>query len=463
MKRTPQAPVPSTADSGSALIITLMVMALVAALGTTVATLSIRSLQSAQLAQQAGVAVDAADAGVAEALSFMRSNGVHMLCPVPTAATYNKSIPTFDKAFDLGSQTCVGGPNAAQRLPNLPYQVLIVTRQSYADDVGLYTIYSKGFGAGQAARMVAADVKVAGLGVPKGFFGHAIFGSGQVSVNQSIFSTGCVYNRGHMTITGTDAYGLPAAVHSSAIITDDNLATTTCPPSPKSIHCSWPGSATSCTPVPCASGQPFDQDSLGGSLDGTPCVTARPASVPAATWAKYYPDGSRISSTAQLLSLFGIKDPALSAEQIDRLRVVAQSQGNFYTAAPSGSVQVSTTSRQAVMFWDLTTSGGSVDLSAITGFGYTAGQCPDRSLVIVVVGGGAFYHSGAPLMASVFVTTPGKNYDANGGAIVGSVFADSVNMGGNTVVSSDAQACAAANPSPSLQDFSVTTYRELDS
>lgn len=450
---TPSPSSRSRGDSGSALIITLMVMALVGALATTVATLSIRNLRSAELAQQAGVAVAAADAGVAEAVSYLRTNGVHDLCAAPTS--YHPPAADFNSGFDLATQRCVTGLAGAQRVPGEPYSVVIVTGTAYfRNDLGSYTIYSKGVGAGSATRLVAADVAVNGVGTPKGFFGHAILGSGQVRVNQSIFTTGCVYNRAHITMSGTDAYGLPAAVHSSAIVTDDQGTTTNCSRSSKAIHNS----------NVCASGQPFDQDSLGGTLLSTStCVTTRPASVPAATWQRYYPDGSRISSPQALFTLFGIKDPALTQADIDRLRVIAKAQGsqNYRTTTSSSDV-VTPAGRQAVLFYDLATAGSTVDLSAVRGFGYTAGSCPTRSLVIVVVNGGVVFHSGPPLVASVFVTTPGMMYDANGAAIIGSVYADKISLGGNTEVSDQSQQCADANPSPTLLDFNVTAYREID-
>jgi hypothetical protein len=438
-----------------------MVMALVAALTTTVATLSIRNLQSARLSQQGGVAVNAADAGVAQAVSFLRTNGVKALCPVPTV--HNRRTAVFNGGFDLATQTCVTNLVDASNLPNAtpvpsqPYRVIIVTGAAYpTNGVGSYTVYSKGVGAERAARLVAADITVTGGGAPRGsaFFGNAILGSGNVTVNQSVFTTGCVYNRRNITMntTGRDAYGLPPAFHSSQIITDDNGTATSCARTNKAIHNSGA----------CALDAPFDQDALGGSLGGTGCVSSppRPSDVSADTWAKYYPEGSKISSPQMLMSLFGIKDPPLSQADIDRLRAVAVSQGNFRTTA--GNADVTPNGSQAVLFYDLTASSGNVNLNTIKGFGHTAGSCPNRSLVVVVVGGGTVFPSGAALVASVFVTTPGMTYGANGGVLVGAVYADKISLGGNAISSQEAQTCADSNPSPTLLEFNVTNYREID-
>jgi hypothetical protein len=434
-----------------------MVMALVAALATTVATLSIRNLQSARLSQQGGVAVNAADAGVAQAVSYLRANGVHDLCPVPTI--HQPAAAVFNNGFDLATQRCVTGLSAAQRVPGQPYSVVIVTRAAYpTNGLGNYTVYSKGVGADRAARLVAADITVSGGGAPRGssFFGHEIRGSGAIDIRQSIFSTGCVYNRGAIKMNEDpnvrDAYGLPPAVHSSQFITDDGVN--------RLCSRSQLNSPIHGTNV-CAPSQPFDQDVIGGPLaSSSACVTSRPSNVPAATWERYYPEGSKISSPEMLMSLFDIKDPALSQTDIDKLRAVAKSQNNFRTSTSSSDV-VTPNGTQAVLFYDLTASPGSVNLSNIRGFGHTAG-CPSRSLVVVVVGGGTTFPSGSPLVASVFVTSPGMMYSANGGVLVGSVYADKVSLGGNAVVSQEAQTCADSNPSPTLLDFNVTSYREID-
>jgi hypothetical protein len=53
-------------------------------------------------------------------------------------------------------------------------------------------------------------------------------------------------------------------------------------------------------------------------------------------------------------------------------------------------------------------------------------------------------------------------YSANGGVLVGAVYADKISLGGNAISSQEAQQCADSNPSPTLLDFNVTTYREID-
>jgi hypothetical protein len=444
------------------MIVTLMVIALVAALAATVTTVTINNLQASQLSREAGVAVNAADAGVAEAVSYLRANGVRGLCARPTV--YDPLAPNFDKAFNLATQTCVSGPSMGTRVPGQPYAVLIVTDAAYpASELGRYLIYSRGVGAGDAAKVVSAEVEVKGVGVPKsGFFGHAVAASGNnLDVRQSIFSTGCVYFRSKLDMSGIDAYGLPVAIHSSQIVTDDNGTSPNCATSSKAIHQSSPCYA----PAGHVSNGAFDQDVLGGSLEGAAgagCRTARTLypGISADTWAKYYPNGSKIADRADLLRLFDIKDPALTQAEIDQLRFVAKFQGNYKTAA-SASDSFTPNGRQAVLFYDL--NGGKVDLGTIRGFKPPGGgACVTRSLVVVISGADAVFPTGDALAASVFVVTPGKSYTANGGNLVGTVFADLINLGGNTAVSQLDQQCYVDNPSPSLLTFTVTSYREID-
>ncbi len=441
----------SEADAGSALIVTLMFIAVLAALATTVTSLAIGNLQSSQLAREAGVAANAADAGIAEAVSYLRTNGVRSLCAPPTV--YTRSTPSFDSAMDLATQSCVDGPTKGTKVPGRPYSVLIVTDAGIAgNDVGRYLIYSIGVGGGAAKRIATAEIEVRGVGAPRGgFFGHTVSGSGTASVNQSIFATGCVYQRNRITMTGLDSYGLPAAVHSSAIITNDNGTTPTCGRTGKSIHDSGPCSAQT-------DGY-FDQDVLGGSLASTSCLTARSAYPASTPWAKYYPDGSRIADKATLFSLFGIKDPALSQAEIDELRSVAKAQGNYRTTSGS-SDQVTPNGVNAVLFYEL--NNGKVDLGTIKSFMPPPSGCLPKSLIVVITGGDAVFPSGPALAASVFVTTPGKSYSPTGGQLVGTAYADSITLGGNSVVSTAALQCFAANPSPSLLAFNVTAYREID-
>src|SRR5664279_1368725 len=214
-------------DSGSALIITLMVLALLTALSTTVAVVTINNLQSSVRAQQAGAALNATEAGLAQAMSYLRSSGVRGLVCSPSCtgnAWGNRAAP---------KAVTIGGDSAES------YSVWIESVTAYtASTPGVYRIHSTGSAGGSAERRVSVDVRVTTTTVPKGVFARTVSGGGSASVQrESIFSTGCVYNRSKILMSDDDvAYGIPAAVHSSQVITKSNGSGQYCPTTKRPIH-----------------------------------------------------------------------------------------------------------------------------------------------------------------------------------------------------------------------------------
>lgn len=450
-------------DRGSALILTLMVLALVTGLSTTVAVVTINNLQSSMSAQQAGAALNAADAGVAQAMSYLRSSGVRDLRCSPSCTSNAWGSET--------TPTSVSLPGIAGR----SYKVWIEKVSPYpANDPGLYRIHSTGSAGGSAARTVSADVRVTTTNVPKGVFARTISGGGSAAVaRESIFSTGCVYDRSKITMVPGQldvAYGIPIAVHSSQVITESNGTGQFCPTTNKPIHDpSKTGAARYCNTA-----YPYDQDKYGGSLSGG-CASAP------TTYPNYYGsrdldgdtttdvNGSFLKDDLALFRLFNINAPALTPAQIDQLRSVAQSQGNYWTGATGWS---SPDESNAVMFFDLqgAQAGGIVDLNDITGFGRDPdvadadAACATRSLVIVIEGGNAKLNSNQKLVASLFLTAAAPNgqvLKANGTSrFIGTIYADNVNLVGNTELSLDT--CFMANSSPALLDLHLENYREED-
>lgn len=456
-------------DAGSAMILTLMVMALVTGLATTIAVVTISNLQSSLRAQQAGSALNAADAGVAQAMAYLRNSGVRNLtCSPSTPATSNcAGLWGRDQPASVPVPGVIGQA----------YSVWIERVTPYTSTrPGLYRIHSDGTASGAASRTVTADVGVTTTNVPKGIFTRTISGGGSTSVaRESIFATGCVYDRSKIAMSGMDlAYGIPVAVHSSQIITESNGTGQYCPTTKKPIHNpSASGNARYCKSL-----YPYDQDRLGsGSLSGTSCESAK------TQYPTYYGardldedgtidvDGSLIKDDAALFALFGIGSPALSPAQIDQMRIVAQSQGNFFTSATGWA---SPDEANAVMFFDLTqvdrNSSRTVDLNDITGFSREANlsdadaTCESRSLVIVIEGGNAKLNSNQRLFASLFLTSPapyGQVLKANGSSdFIGTIYADNVNLVGTANLSMDG--CFLANISPALLGLNLSNYREED-
>lgn len=444
-------------DEGSALIITLMVMVLVMALSTTVAVLTIDNLRGSWRAQQAGSAVNAADAGVAQAMSYLRSNGVRAINQCSPGC--GSALPWGDEQSPMRVEVENDG-NAGEA-----YEVWIQPLAAYpAIKPGRYLIHSTGTANGDARRSVTVEVGVTAAKYPRGIFARTVSGGGNASVtHQSVFSTGCVARRDKIEMVPGEidlAYGIPVGVHTSDYITTQNVSSTHCTASEKKlIHES----------SPCSTVFPADQDRLGGDLDSAD-ATCRSVQ---ATHPQYYgrqdldgdgsPDvvGSYLQDDAALMKLFDFVDPVFTPEQLDQLRAMARTQGNYWTSTTGWTDPDET---HAVMFFDLggASLGGTVDLNDIDGF--TPATTCTKSLVVVIEDGNAKLNSNKQLAASLFLTSPAPNgqiVKANGTSdFLGTIYADKINLVGTTNLKLDD--CFVANPSPSLLTFQVGEYRELD-
>ncbi|WP_296604300.1 hypothetical protein [Nocardioides sp.] len=449
-------------DEGSALIITMMVMVLLTALATTAAALTINNLQSSWRAQQAGSALNAADAGISQALTYLRSNGVRSLACSPTCTTNSWGSSTNPTTETL--------PGAAGE----SYRAWIKPLAAFpANDPGRYRIFSTGTATGAAAaRTVSVDVTITKADLPRGIFARTISGGGSASVrHESVFSSGCVSNRKQIAMDPDDidlAYGIPVGVHSARYITEKNNADEYCTVDNKAIH-----RTNACNPT-----YPNDQDLLGGPL-GTGCgglATKYPGfygAVDVDGDGGLDVNGSWIKDEQSLLRLFKLKNPPLSQAQIDQLRATAKAQKNHWTSASGWTVP---TQDNAVMFFDLTGlsdhADHTIDLNPLDASRFDPatwtgpGGCPvvPTSLVIVVEAGNVKFNANLGLSASMFLTgrTPyGQVLRANGTAdFLGTIYADSVNLVGN--VDFSLSQCFLDNLSPSLLDVRVDSYLEDD-
>ena len=132
-----------------------MAMAVVMGMATTVAVVSINNLQSSTKAQQAGMALNAADAGVAQAMSYLRSSGVRRVNCSPTCSAnqWASATPTRHAGWSGGQA----------------YKAWIEPVRPYpANDPAVYRIHSTGTASGAARRTVAQDVTV-GSNVTRAF------------------------------------------------------------------------------------------------------------------------------------------------------------------------------------------------------------------------------------------------------------------------------------------------------
>jgi hypothetical protein len=457
-------------DAGSALILTLMAMAVVMGLATTVAVVSVNNVQSSMKAQQAGSALNAADAGVAQAMAYLRSSGVRRISCSPgcTANPWgNSATPTSVTLGGVGRQA---------------YKAWIEPVRPYpANDPAVYRIHSTGTANGSAVREVSADVTV-GSNITRGVHARTISGGGSASMSRaSVFSTGCVYDRSKIEMVTGEldvAYGVPVGVHSSQIITDSNGSGQFCPTTGRPIH--DPGVAAPSRN--CSVDNPYDHDKLGGvfpTTAGSPCLNL------ATLYPKFYAardldgdgtidvNGSYIRDEAALARLYNMRNPTLAEGLVEQLKSIAISQGNYWErASPSNSLWKTPDEENAVMFFDLTRTdlGGTVDLDEIQGFSRATNvaesstACSSKSLTIVIEGGNAKLSSNQSMFGSLILTSSapyGQVTKANGTAnFIGTIFADNINLVGNVDLSLDA--CFLANLSPALLVLSVGNYRELD-
>jgi hypothetical protein len=465
-------------DEGSALIITLMVLAVVMALSATVAAVTIDNLGSSVKAQQAGSALNAADAGVAQAMTHLRTSGLGGLNKCPTGAAAgnctddpwgNKNAPRTATIPGIAGQT---------------YQVWIEPIAKYPGSrPGVYRIHSTGMANGSAARAVDVDIQITKATVPLGVVASKISGGGTFTVaRESLFSTGCVYNRSHLkTVPGEiDAvYGIPTGVHSSQIISDANGTSELCAGVSKPIHTQ----AEPCGPIDKGVVlYPGDQDILGGSLLGQPCESTQ------TNFKAFYSpldidgdgsndvNGSYVKNQPALQALYGFKKPPLNQFELESLRATAVAQGNLFTKANQLTPARNPTQAQAVMYFDLknTDPGGTVTVSDITGYGRPLSPalsaddpaCTDRSLIIIIDGGNARMNSnsnGGALVASIFLVSPDPNgrLFANGGSsLLGTVYAETLDGSGTANFAMDE--CFVSNLSTGLLSLTQTSYRELD-
>lgn len=442
-------------DEGSAMIMAVLVMALLAVLTTTILGVSVNNLGATRRTQDSARALDAADAGLTQAVAYLRSSGRRGLTCSPTCT----SNPWGSSATPM-SQPVVGSTD--QR-----WQAWIAPLPASSARELRYRVTSRGL-AGTGQRVVQADVALTlePLGLPLGIFARSISGGGTPDLDGiSIFTTGCVWNRSKLTFTETPdaAYGIPTAVHSSRIITDSNGngASSCAADDKKRIHGRRPGDKCRGTADP--ENVRWDQDSLGG-----PCPEL------AALHPTYYQaqnldadaaddvNGTYLQDDAALRDLFGIADDPLPPDKLDELRAVARAQKNYYTQTAGYAVPHHTDS---VMFFDLATTdpGGTVSLSGLGSEWGQGSDCAARSLLIVIDGGNVRINSNDEIAASIVLTskTYGEVDKGNGTpAFVGTVFANTVNLAGN--IELGLNECFLDNLSPSLYSAVVDDYRELD-
>jgi hypothetical protein len=456
-------------DQGAAMIVVLTVMLILTALGATAAMLASQNLSSATLDRRGARAQHLAEAGVAQAVAWIRANGVGTLACSPTCDT-----AAGQPDWGRGPTTGTNYGHVVTDTSGREYRVWIEAQSLLrppSTTIGRYVIHSRALDiptatSGSVKRDVSEDVRVTPFRFPIGVFAHTVAAGGNGGIHyESLFSDSCIQGRSFETFQGTDAYyGVPAGAHSAdAIVPKQNGA---CSPG-QSIH----------NAVACNGSYPYDTDKYGsplstgaadsacynqGTLNGQPWLTS-----------------SQESSFANMAATYGfdVNTLGLSNSQLDALRTAAQQQGFYYTdttAIPAAltTATASTTYPHPVLFYDLKgpAVGAVVDLSNLTGYSRsypvadnTAG-CKASGAVVVVLNGNVKLNSNTVLTASVFAPGPypnGQVQKANGtGQLIGTLYADNIDMRGTADIYLDS--CFLANLPGGLLTATVDNYREID-
>lgn len=446
MTTTP--PTPRTSEAGAALLTVIMMLALVSALTLSLAVVTTNNLATARMSQQAGAALNSSDAGVAQAVTYLRENGVGSITncsPTCTNPWGNKTTPARITIPGKAGQT---------------FEVWIEPLVNYpANEVGTYRIHSRGLSGGNAGRSVEVDAEITAIDLPIGIVAESVSGGGNAGVHHmSVFSTGCVYQRSKITFEGVDVvYDIPAAVHTSQVITDSNGTGKYCPSTANPIHKTTGSPSTRY----CNAAYPDDQDKNGGPLAGTTCYR---------TYNGVYPETSLIASAADMFARYNVREEPFTQAQLDQLKTVAISQGNYYTTTNGWTAP---TTDHAVLYFDLaaTDPGGLVDLNQLIPqwsrppeLSAADPACQPRSLLVLISGGNARLNSNSQLAASTFLLSKdpyGNVSKANGASsYTGTLYANNLDLTGTSDMYMDS--CFIANPSPALTTVRTYNYREVD-
>ncbi len=406
----------SRGDAGAAMITTILVSAVLAGLGIAIVDISLSNIQNAGRDRLGGRALATSESGVAQAIEYIKTEGVGGLYCSP-------NCPSNPWGNETNPQT-VTLTNGRQ------YKVWIKVVQNFAPPVyktGTYRIYSQGTaGQGPGLRNVEMTISATPFTFPIGLYADTYDDAGAGSVHtEHMFSRGCIINRNAISFgpstdpqTGVTSsvdpyYGYPPAAHSANYIVTANQPSA-CNQG-KSIH-AGAGPANDCH-----ASYKSDQDAAGGSISGTACADVTMGNT------------SSFFDVAALDASYGYTARGLTQAQYAALRAKAESQGNYWTNATLGSYVApcvdscppgKAPTPNGVLYFRV--SAGTViqnELDAIKEF--TRSQCGTRSLVIVVEGGDVHVNKGVDITTALFV--PDGNLQFNGqGTIEGTVFAKTV-------------------------------------
>lgn len=425
-------------ETGSAMVVTLLVMVVLTGMGTVVFIIGTNNIQNAGRDRLAAGAFGASEGGVAQGLSFIRTAGITSLkCEDPPQA-----------GTDCTQLWGSANPKVINLANNRQFTTWIQRVQRFNPPtvkVGTYRIHSTGTaGTGPGKRLVDVTVNVAPFRYPIGVYADTITDAGTPRLRkESMFSQGCITGRDKITFVGTDPYhGIPAAAHSTQYInTKVNGACSA--GNNDNIH-------RPSNPGVCNVTYRNDQDRQGGDLTSTPC------------YGSPYPTSSFFDLDA--LRAYGYDQPrGLTDAQYAQLKTMAQEQGTYFTNTSFPEPLNPPPYLNAVYYFNLKPGGGTLSVQdEFNAFG--SAYCGERSIVIVVEGGDMQVNAGSDFVGAIFV--PDGNYRGNGSALTtGTLFArsiDKLNGTADFTLEGPTPTCFFDNFPGGLMDVSVAKFREVD-
>ncbi|MDQ3431331.1 MAG: hypothetical protein M3467_03765 [Actinomycetota bacterium] len=455
------------AEDGAAVITVLLLLLALTAVSGTVAVVATNDFISAGRDRQAASALAVADAGVAQAVQFIRNNGVGRLTCLesqsdpPTGSCAASAVSTPWASPSAPQQVRTDGTAGACVTGQPCYRVWISAVTPYnppATRTGVYRVHSTGFGGGAGAKAVLVDVSATPSKFPVGVFGEELSGNGGTSILQeSLFTRACISPRysgaGNGTrFTGIDSYwDMPASAHSTSFISTGN-------------NCQANGYIHRTNVCATGSGNAliYDRDSQGGPVGpGSPCYRTHQRAD--GTW---YPENDTTVFTAEDLARYGYRPGGLTDAQYADLKTRAQSIGAYNV--PTGQLSAALTaavnagvSNPVVYYEDQDVSLRYSDIPATFGRTPESACTAPHSVTVVVRRGDLTYQGGNTEWRSLAMFVPEGNYRGDGGYnVLGTLFARSISLGGNETFQLDS--CFTRNMPGPLLDLQVTGFREDD-
>jgi hypothetical protein len=476
-------------EDGLGIVTVVFLAAVLTALIITAVAVTTSNMDNTRRDRQALSSLATSEAGVSQAVMYLRGGSLQKLdCmePLPgdppagtcTSATQGWTSAANPKQVrvDGVAGACTTGANCFKvwigtikpYVPNCPERRI----PSIGTCSGIYRIHSTGLAdSGPSARAVDVDVQVTPYPFPIGVFAESFSGNGTPGIHsESVFTNGCIKNRQDDSKNGSGfqfewdstnnrpvmdlVYDQPSAAHATGDISTSN----------NSCGSGSGGAPIHNTVQKCNATFPWDQSGSGGDLSGTPCNGLYKRAD-----GSFYPTTSNFNSTD--LATYGYRPRGLTDAQYKALLSQAQSQGTYNIATSAVSSTLTTLANAGitspVLFWD--NQDVALKLSDFPDtFKRPLNQpatCTASSVTIVVSGSGndLNYSGGntAPFLSASIFVPDGKITGQGGYNIIGTVFANEIDLGGNPDYYMDQ--CFASNPPGALLDVKATDWREADS